>query len=327
MSRVYIPDGQSALSFLVQQATSIEAEVVRVLYPDIQYPQLIPVDTSANEWAKSVTLFSLDRVGQAAWFHHAASDMRIADVQRSKFEQTIEMAGIGYRYTLEELGQAMMIPGTNLTSERAESARRAYEEFVDNVALRGDASKGMEGIMNSSVVTKIHAQADGGQADGSTNGSPDWTDKSVDQIIRDINNALSGIYVESLQIEMADTVLLPVACLNILATKRVPNTTASAMEYIQKYNVYTAQTGQQLTIRGVRGLETAGDGSTGRMICYRRDPRVLKMHIPMTHRFLPVWQTGPIVFDIPGIFRLGGLEIRRPGAVRYVDGIIDAEYQ
>jgi hypothetical protein len=48
------------------------------------------------------------------------------------------------------------------------------------------------------------------------------------------------------------------------------------------------------------------------------------MHIPMIHRFLPVWQTGPITFDIPGIFRLGGLEIRRPGSVRYVDGITAA---
>jgi hypothetical protein len=39
-----------------------------------------------------------------------------------------------------------------------------------------------------------------------------------------------------------------------------------------------------------------------------------------------VWQRGPIRFDVPGIFRLGGLEIRRPKAVRYIDGIMDAPY-
>jgi hypothetical protein len=54
---------------------------------------------------------------------------------------------------------------------------------------------------------------------------------------------------------------------------------------------------------------------------------VLKMHIPMPHRFLPVWQTGPMFYEVPGIFRLGGLEIRRPKAVRYVDGIFDAPYE
>jgi hypothetical protein len=56
-------------------------------------------------------------------------------------------------------------------------------------------------------------------------------------------------------------------------------------------------------------------------VAYKRDPRVLKLHLPMRHRFLPVWQTGPITFDVPGIFRTGGTEIRRPGAVRYFDGI------
>jgi hypothetical protein len=74
-------------------------------------------------------------------------------------------------------------------------------------------------------------------------------------------------------------------------------------------------------IRGLRGLDTASASGGGRAIAYRCDPDVVKMHVPMTHRFLPVWQTGPIVFDVPGIFRLAGLEIRRPGAFRYADGI------
>lgn len=323
----FMVDSQQALSFLVAQASYIEPEVYRIQYPEIQYPQLIPVDTSANEWTKSITFFSMDKVGQAEWFHHMAKDVPVADVQKTKFEQGIEMAAIGYRYTLEELGQAMMIPNTNLSSERAESARRAYEEFVDDVALRGSTTKGWTGLINDANVSIIHAQADGGQADGSTNGSPDWTDKSADQIVRDVNSALSGVYVASLQVEMADTVLLPVASYIILSNKRIPNTTMTALQYLSLYNVYTAQTGQPLTIRAVRGLETAGAGSTGRMVVYRKDPRVLKLHLPMPHRFLPVWQTGPIVFDVPGIFRLGGIEIRRPGAVRYVDGVIDAEYE
>jgi hypothetical protein len=318
---------QQALGFLVQQASHIEAEVVRVSYPDIQYPKLIPIDTSANEWAKSVTFFSLDKVGSADWFHHASHQMPIADIQRSKFEHTIEMAGIGYRYTLEELGQAMLIPGTNLTAERGEAARRAYEEFVDNIALRGDTSKGMTGLINDANVTVIHARADGGQTLGDTDGSPDWSDKSGEQIARDVNDALSGIYTNSLQVEMADTVLLPIASMMVMANKQYSSASdTTVMEWVKKNNVFTSTTGQPLTILGVRGLETAGVGSTGRMVVYRRDPRVLKLHIPMTHRFLPVWQTGPMIFDIPGIFRLGGLEIRRPAAVRYVDGVYDAEY-
>lgn len=311
---------QQALGFLVRQGTHIEAEVARIRYPDIQYAQLIPVDTSANEWAKSVTYFSLDKVGRAEWFNHMSTNLRIADVVREKHEQTIEMAGIGYRYTLEELGQAMMVPGTNLTTEKAEAAKRAYEEFVDDLAMNGDSDKNIDGLVNNSNVTVVNAPSSG------TASSPDWSDKTAALIMADINDALSGVYTSTLTVEMADTVLIPPISAGILASKQMDNTTMTVMEWVKKNNIYTSMTGQPLTIRAVRGLETAGEGGTGRMVVYRKDPQVLKMHIPMPHRFLPVWQTGPITFDVPGIFRVGGVEVRRPSAVRYVDRITEAAY-
>src|SRR3954470_15926249 len=108
--RINMFDSQEALAFLTRQASHIESEVYKIQYPDIQYSQLIPIDTSANEWAKSITFFSMDKVGAAGWFNHLATDMPIADFNKTKFEQGIEMAGIGYRYTLEEIGYAQLVP-------------------------------------------------------------------------------------------------------------------------------------------------------------------------------------------------------------------------
>lgn len=313
--RMNLLDSQQALSFLVQQASIIEPQVYKIQYPDILYPSVIPVDTSANEWAKSVTFFSMDRVGQAAWFSSLATDMRMADINKTKFEVGIEMAGIGYRYTLEELGFAQMIPGTNLSADRADAARRAAEEFIDQRAFLGDTSKGWEGFLNNTAVTRVDADATG------TGSSRLWSDKTADQMITDVNEALTGIYTGSSTVEMADTVLVAPSRLISLSTARLSNTSDNALSYLMKYNVYTLQTGRPLTIRGILGLETAGNGGTSRMVAYRKDPSVVKMHLPMPHRFLPVWQTGPMIFDVPGIFRIGPVEIRRPGAVRYVDGI------
>jgi hypothetical protein len=315
MPRFDFGDAQQALAFLIEQASYIETTVYEVQYPDILYPTLIPVDSSANEWAKSITFFSMDKVGQADWFHHEAHDMRIADVERSKYEVGIEMAGIGYRYTLQELGIAMLIPGTNLTAERADAARRASEEFIDKVALQGDVAKGWEGLFNNGDVTRTDAAATG------TGNSPLWSTKTAQQMISDVNSVLTGIYTASLTVEMADTVLMPLRAYQLLADTQMTNITMTALQWLQQYNVYTAQTNRPLMVRGVRGLETAGKNSTGRLVAYRRDPAVVKMHIPMPHKFMPVWQTGPLIFDVPGIFRIGGVEIRRPGAVRYLDGI------
>jgi hypothetical protein len=316
--RFNLADQQQALSFLIQQASYIEAQVYKIQYPDLQYAKLIPVDTSANEWTKSVTFFSMDRVGAAAWFDAQANDMRMADVNRAKYEVGIEMAGIGYRYNLEELGFAQLVPGTNLSTDRADAARRASEEFIDRTAFLGDTSKGWEGFLNNSAVTRVDVANDG------TGSSRLWTAKTADQMIRDVNDGLTGIYTGSNTVEMADTVLVPPAALITLSTSRIANTSENALSYLMKYNTYTLQTGQPLTIRSVLGLESAGSGGVGRMVIYRRDPQIVKMHLPMPHRFLPVWQRSPLVFDVPGIFRLGPVEIRRPSAVRYLDGITAA---
>lgn len=309
-------DAQQAFSFLVQQAAHIEPQVYEIKYPDTDYASLIPVDTTANEWAKTITFFSTDKVGQAEWFHHEANDVPRADTTKTQHEHAIEMAAIGYGYTLQELGQAMMVPNTNLTADRAMAARRAYEEFMYNLAFEGNTVRNMEGLFNDSNVTIVGADNSG------TGGSTNFADKTGAQVLTDINNALTGIYTSSQTVEMADTVLLPVAVYADLATRQ--NSTASdltILEFLLRSNVYSATTGQPLTVRAHRRLNDAGAAGVGRMVAYRRDPEVVKLHLPMPHKFLPVWQTGPLRFDVPGIFRTGGTEIRRPGAVRYVDGV------
>jgi hypothetical protein len=303
---------QQALGFLVEQTAFIEPQVYETQYPTIQYPNLIPVDNSAPEWTKSVTYYSTDKVGEAQWFHAHAKDIPVADVSRNKFEAGISMAGIGYMYDLEELAQAMQL-GINLTTDRADAARRAYEEFVDLRLLEGDDDKGWTGLINDATITTVEASG----ADTS------WTAKDGDAIIADVNDALSGVWTSTLQIEMADTILLPPGTAAYIATKRLDDAVEiSVFEWLRRYNVYTMQTGQPLNFATVRGLETAGTESGGRMIAYRKDPQVLKAHIPMPHRFLPAYQDGPVRFVVPGIFRFGGLDVRRPKSIRYVDGIV-----
>lgn len=314
MPRLKIVDAQAAMGFMINQASYIEAEVYRTQYPDIIYPQLVPIDESAPDWIKSITYFSIDSTGKAEWFHHEATDMRLADVNRSKFEVSVEMAAIGYRYTLEEIGQAMQL-GFALTAERGIAAGRAYDEFCESVAFIGDARKNYTGLINNALVSSTTVPV------GVSTTTP-WSTKTGDEIIKDINLGLTGIYTTSKTVEMADTVLLPVDQFNLIATTRLSSqVTMSVLEWIQRYNVYTQQTGRPITIRAVRQLKDGGGAGVDRMVIYRRDPGVVKMHIPMRHRFLPVWQTGPMIFDVPGIFRLGGVEVRRPVAVRYLNGI------
>lgn len=301
-------DSQAALGFLEAQTAHIEQGVYEIQYADIQYAELIPVDTSAHPMAKTVTYYSMDKAGLAAWMNGNASDVPLADVEHARHETTVHTAGIGYSYGYEEIQQAMML-GINLTSDKAAAARRAYEEFVDNVALNGDASKGFEGLFNNSNVT----------ANPATNG--DWDSATPDEVLQDVNDLLGSVQTSTNNVGLANTLLLPYTKWNTLATTRLTDSQTTLLKFLQEHNVYTARTGQPLTMRGITGLDTAGISADPRMIAYRRHPQVLKMHIPMPHQFFSIWQDGPFNFMIPGMFRIGGLDIRLPKEVAYGDGI------
>jgi hypothetical protein len=319
MQGQYTIDAPRALAFLVSQQAYIEPTVYKTQYAAIRYPRLVPIERNAPEWVPSVTYFSMDQVGQAKWLTGAANDVPKADVLRRQFETTVSMAGIGYGYDLEEIGKAQLL-NINLPPEKADAARRASEEFIDQVAIFGDTPKGYTGLVNSPSVTAGSAAATGNQ-NGATN-STLWANKTADQILLDVNSQLIGIYNGTSQVEMADTLLLPYDQMLALSFRRIDQVNSTTiLDWIRRNNIYTIETGQPLEVNGVRGLETAGAGGTARMMAYRKDPSVLKLWMPMPFRFFPAWQTGPWRFDVPGAFRIGGVDIRRPGACRYLDGI------
>lgn len=301
-------DMQAAFSFVQRQRQHVETQVNATVYPDIQYPALIPVDTSAAPWTKTVTYYSSDRYGVAEWINGNADDVPMAGTELAQSITTVQMAGVGYGYGYEEINDAQK-NSVNLPAENAMAARRAYEEMVDRVALYGDAAKGFKGLVNNGDLTPSAA------------GTGNWAAATPDQIVADINAVLLGTGTDTLYTSMADTLLIPHESMDVISSKRIDGTATTLLQYLRQNNTYTAMTGRPLVIRAVRGLSTAGAGSTKRMVAYRRDPAVLKMHIPMPHTFLEVFRAGPLRWEVPGVFRLGGLDIRRPLEVRYVDGL------
>lgn len=299
---------QANLGFVTSQTAYVEAGVYRMRYPEIRYPGLIPVDYSAPEWIKTVDYYSMDVVGKAEWISDRASDIPTVGSAMEKATTSVYMAGIGYDYGLEEVNQAAMI-GMSLPSERASGARVVYERMVDRVAFTGDVEKGFKGLYNYPTVPAVSAP------------TGNWDTATPDQILTDFNFGLSGMFSATNEQVIADTVLLPSLKLQRIASRLLgTNQSETILSFLQRANVYTAETGRPLTIRGMRGLNTAGAGGTSRAVYYRNNSEVLKMHIPMRHRFLPVQIVG-LTFKVPGIFRLGGLDIRLPKEVRYVDGL------
>lgn len=298
------------LGFVISQTTSIEQKVLEKKYPAITYQRDVPVDTSAHPWASSITFFSSDKTGKAKVINGRGDDIPMANVTLSKFEAPVSMAAIGYSFSLEEVGQAMML-GMNLDSMGADSARLAYEKFVDSVAYLGDATmnNGATGLFNNASVTT--ASATGA-----------WSGLTPTQILSDVNTLLSGGYSASLGVEVYDTLRLPLAVFGYLASTPVStNNNTTILEFIKANNVFTAQTGTPLNIRADYRLASSfGALASNRAVAYTKDPDAIKLHLPMPLRFLPV-DTEGLDYVVPGMFRLAGVDIRRTGAIRYMDGV------
>lgn len=302
-------DAQAALGFVRSQTTHVEAEVYEIRYADIQYQDLVPVDFSAHPFAKTVTYTSMDKAGQAKWLNGNAGDIPRADVEMTQYETPVYTAGIGYGWGFEEVNQAQML-GIGLTNAKAAAARRAAEQFIDTVALEGDTTKGFAGgLFNHPDVTVTAA----------TTGS--WDTATPDQILGDLNQGLQLINTATNNVIFADTMLLPYERFNLLGSTRLTDTNETILSFFRRNNIYTAQTGRELMLRVGRGLIDAGQSADPRMVTYRRSPEVMKLHIPMPHRFLPVFQKDGLNWEVPGIMRLGGLDLKLPSEVSYVDGI------
>lgn len=289
------------LSFAVQQATYVEGQVLLRQYPEVTYMRDIPVDTSANPYAASVTFFSLDRVGSAKLVNGHGDDVPLANAVLDKWENTVRMGAIGYSFSLEEIGQAQML-GMNLSSMGADAANLAYQKFIDGAAFLGTGMPNSgTGLYNNAGVTSVAATGV-------------WSGLTGDQILTDLNTMLSGVFSASSMVELADTVRLPPAVFaNIASKARATTTDLTVLQYVQGANVYTATTGRPLDIRGDKFLTTTA-------CVYRKDPTVVKLHIPMPLQFLPV-QPRNLEYYVPGMFRFAGVDIRRPGAIRYMSGV------
>lgn len=312
--RINFGDAQQALGFLAPQLLRINTAVEMMEYPDFNYGRLLPVNTDGGMWSYGSIFYSGDIAGSAEFLAHKGFDMPLAGISTSQHVQTNHFAGIGYEYSRGELERAAEA-GRNLTTEKAEAARTVAESFIYGIAVRGHAEKNMTGLINSPLVPTANVAADG---DG---GLTTFASKTPDQINRDINAVLNAPFNSTRETKRANRLMLPTTRLQAMASTRIGDGSDTVLKFVRENNAYTLETGAPLEIIGTRELETAGAGGTARMVAFAADRSVVQMHLPGPHEFLDAWRAHALLYQVPGIMNIGGVEWRRPKGAAYRDGI------
>ncbi len=310
-------------AIFLRQLTYVYSQTYDKKYPELKARSLIPVDTRVGSGAETFVWRQFDKKGQAKVIQNYADDFPNVEVTGREFSGRVVSFGASYQYSLQDLRAASMA-GLPLETRKADTARRVMENLVEYCAAFGmDGTHGtisqetgdanpMYGLTNSPNILQ------GGTAGYTTH---NWlTGSTVQQILADVNQLQSLIFTTSLGIHMPNTLVLPTDIYAYLATTpRSPTFTDDTMlQYILKQSPWLK------SIEYWIPLNTAGkmqDTTTtgGRIMCYEKDPENLSLVIPQEFEQLPPQMIG-MAFKVPCHMRFGGVTVRFPKSIAYLDG-------
>jgi len=300
MSDLILDANESA--FFSRELTAVENETYDIQYPELKARSIIPVNSSVNAGAETITYRSFDQIGEAKVISNAATDLPRVDVLGTEYSRPVKTVGDAFGYSVVEIKNANMA-GRALSTDRAAAARKAIEYKLDDIAALGSAVDGIAtGFLNDANVT---ISATGGA----------WGSATPATIIADFTAALTRINDASKGVEMANTVVLPDAKYSQIATTpRSATSDSTILAYI------LANFPTITEIIPWYKAKTAGVSAVNRMVVYNRNPSKLKQHITDEYQQLAPQAKG-LEMIVNCMARTAGTTIYYPRSMDYTDGI------
>lgn len=326
----YTRDAQAraTAAFLYSQLTYVQSAVLEQPYPNITYPEVIPVDTSAPEGVEGIAFQTLDWAGEPAPLGDKSNDFPLVSLAYGNGLVKVDTYALGYEYSLVELEKARTMAqlgqnsaAVDLLAAKVNAARRGTEMFLNRLAYLGDTKYGLigSGLLNYPTVPVVTT----GALIGGTNQTLDQILAGTDPnavaatLLALFNNAYQRVYVTQTNTNFMPThILLDPISYGKLASFRIPNTSDTYLSYLER--VIGAR---GITFMPLLQLQGAGVGGTNRMMVYTRDEQYVKFHLPMPFQMQPPATANNITWQGAGITRTAGTEIRLPQANLYVDGL------
>ena len=255
---------------------------------------------------------SLSATGKP-WVNKTSTSIQGVSVNGEKIVQPIRPLARQVDFTSIELAQSQLLQQP-IDQQKMMALQSLYQMDVDNQVYIGDSELGDEGLLNSSQVTSALVANNAGAT------SRLWVNKTVDEIIKDLNELLYAAWEASGFAVMPTDVLLPPAKFGYLVSQKVSSAgNISILEYFLQNNICKAQSNIQLSVRPVKWATNRGTGgSIDRMCAYHNSERFLRFPLVPIQRETAYYQG--ITFFSPYLYAMGQVEFIYPETVRYADG-------
>lgn len=286
-------------------------------------------DVSVADEASSFTLTTFGSAGGAgtgqgirngkAWIGKQSDQVTGIGVDTGKLPFPLTPWGMELKFTILELESAAKM-GRPIDAQKLEGLRLKHQMDIDEMVYVGDASIGVGGLLNNSLVTNVSNVPAGV-------GGVTWALKTPDEILADVNALISSVWAASGYSQMPTNILIPPVQFGLISTKVVSTAgNVSILRYLLDNNIVKSSGAGEIKIAPAKWLVGCGSGGTlgtagtvDRMIAYTKAKNFVRY--PMT-----MLQKTPIQYD--SIFhkttyycRLGVTEVVYPETLGYRDGI------
>jgi len=302
-------------AFFARQLEYVKAKTYDVQYQDLLYRMLFPVSTETPAGATTITFRTYDKAGMAKIINTYAKDLPRVDIAGKETTIPVRTLADAFGYSRKEILGAQMT-GTPLDQKRANAARRAIEELMNEICWFGDVASGLPGFLSNPNIPV-------GNVPNGTGGNEEWTTKTPDEILFDVNEIFSYIFETTLQKERANVLLLPTKQWSlIMATPRSANSDTTIAQYVVNNSPFLSSLNDIISVPELKGagVQQVTPGDTDRMVAYTKSPDKLEMEIPEDILFHPQQEKG-LEFEIPVSAEFGGINVYYPLSACFRDRI------
>ena len=303
-------------TFLMQELEKIDSEILEPL-SGTDWPRDMPVITGGGliESVASidVTYASTGRDDDNL-FYDAANDIPVIQADLSKqVARTFNFAEYMAFNVMEK--EKMMSVDRDPETFLNKGIRLHCDKVLDRNVYVGFRKVGSTGLLNNPDVTRSSAWTGAG-------GQTVWRSKTADEILEDINAALSAVWTanDCSSDGMPDHILVPVEQFGMLVTRKVSeDSERSILTYVLENNIATQQ-GKQLVISPCKWCSAIGSNYSDRMVVYMNQPDRICFNLTQPLRRMET-EYAEMRIKIPYIAQFSEVRFLYPSTVRYTDGI------
>ncbi len=297
--------------FFIRELSEIETRMYEVLYKKLTAMTLFPRGTAANIGAERLIFNVVDWRAEAKTIaDFAVKDFPRVSILLKQLAVPIASEGNSFGYTIQDLRAAAMA-NRPLDQMLANAARKGVEQRLNKILWFGDSYTTRVGVLTDPDVPIGAVPGDG------SSGSTKFVDKTGQQILRDLQDAVNGVGNATGNEIEADNLVLPAIQYNYI------NSTPFAPQFQGKSILaFFKENKPGVTVSVAEELKNSSPLTPGEsvMIAFNKNIDYAASCIPIPFEMFPPQMEG-LGYTVLCHARTAGMIIRQPLSINIKEGI------